>query len=452
MKRIFFALLAFLLIGSWAQTQGKVQGDQQQTTAASPVMSEAYLKFWTPEVQSKIDQDIDRNRKADAVCHLKNIRKGTEVKIEQMSHQFLFGGNIFLFGDLKTPEKNKRYENTFGALFNAATVPFYWKTLEPEQGKPRYGADSPYEYRRPATDPVVAFCESRGINMNGHAIIYGMRRWGHPTWLPEDRKAMETIFKAHVRELAERYKGRIQRWDVVNESIDQANRGMMPDDYTFKAYFWAMHYFPNSVQLNINDCDVHWGPSKRYVEIVRDLIDRGIRIDNVGVQMHIFNPIETLNIANGADILTPAKNYAVLDCLADAGRPIHISEVTVTAPDETKAGWKVQAEAAKNLYRLWFSYPSVMGITWWNMVDGGAAPGEPSFSGLYDKELNPKPVYHVLDTLINHEWKTNLSVKADETGTVKFRGFKGNYRMSWKDKSGKVQQAEFCLKEDGAGL
>ena len=44
------------------------------------------------------------------------------------------------------------------------------------------------------------------------------------------------------------------------------------------------------VQFNINDCDIHWGPTRRYVEIVRDLVDRGIRIDNVGVQMHIFNP------------------------------------------------------------------------------------------------------------------------------------------------------------------
>ena len=454
MKRKFFLLFFCGLLFSQTQAQmsNKPQGQQTSGTEKSSVMSDAYLKLWAPEVQVKIDRDIDRNRKADAVCHLKNISKGTNVKIEQTTPFFLFGGNIFLFGDLKTPEKNKKYENTFGTLFNAATVPFYWKTLEPEQGKPRYGADSPYEYRRPATDPVVAFCESKGINMNGHAVIYGMRRWGHPSWMPEDRRAMESLFEAHVRDLASRYKGRIQRWDVVNESIDQANRGIMPDDYTFKTFSWAMRYFPQSVCFNINDCDIHWGLSRRYVEIVRDLIDRGIRIDNVGVQMHIFNPEETKKIVQGADILTPAKNYAVLDCLADAGRPVHISEVTVTAPDETRDGWEIQAEVARNLYRLWFSYPSVMGITWWNVVDGGAAQGEPSFSGLYDKELNPKPVYHMLDSLINHEWKTSLTVKTDEKGTVKFRGFKGRYRVSWKDRSGKEKQAEFYLKKDGDGL
>lgn len=444
--------LCFSPVRAQAPLMGKVIGPKTRETEADHVMSEAYLKFWDVEVQAKIDRDIEQYRKADAICHLKSLPAGTEVKVEQTSHLFLFGGNIFLFGDLKSPKKNKKYEDTFGTLFNAATVPFYWKTLEPEKGKPRYGADSPYEYRRPATDPVVAFCESKGINMNGHVIIYGMRRWGHPVWMPEDRKTMETIFEAHVRELAERYKDRIPRWDVVNEPIDQANRGIMPDDYTYKTYSWAMRYFPNSVHFNINDCDIHWGPSRRYVEIVRDLIDRGIRIDNVGVQMHIFNPEETRNIANGADILTPTRNYAVLDCLKDTERPVHISEVTVSAPDETKKGWNIQAAVARNLYRLWFSYPSVMGITWWNMVDGGAAPGEPSFSGLYDKELNPKPVYHELDMLINHEWKTNLSLKADKNGKVQFRGFKGHYRVSWKDKSGKEQHAEFYLKKDGDGL
>lgn len=451
MKKKTFLFLTLVIMICPAQAQVK-ENQGNQTKATKVVMSETYLKYWSPEIQAEIDRNIEKNRKADAVCHIPGIKKGSEVIVEQIGHQFLFGGNIFLFGDLKTPEKNKKYEDTFGTLFNAATVPFYWKTLEPVKGKPRFTSDSPYEYRRPATDEVVVFCESKGINMNGHALIYGMRQWGHPDWMPVDRKAMEPIFEAHVRELAERYQNRIQRWDVVNEPIDQSNRGIMPDDYTFKTYSWALKYFPQSVQFNINDCDIHWGPTRRYVEIVRDLVDRGIRIDNVGVQMHIFNPSEARSIADGADVLTPAKNYAVLDCLTGAERPIHISEVTVSAPDETPAGWDIQAEVTRNLYRLWFSYPSVMGITWWNVVDGGAAKGEPSFSGIYDKDLNPKPVYYVLDQLINHEWKTQLSIKPDLNGVVNFRGFKGKYRLTWKDKTGKQQQAEFLLKQDGDGV
>lgn len=452
-SKLLFNIFLVLFFNQLSAQTSNLNNQQKRTEdGESRQMSEIYQKYWNSDIQSKIDEDIDLNRKADAICQLKNVSKVTEVKVEQIEQSFLFGGNIFLFGDLGSTEKNKRYEDTFGSLFNAATIPFYWKTLEQEKGKPRYTADSPYEYRRPATDPVVAFCEAKGINMNGHAIIYGMRQWGHPSWMPENRKEMEPIFEAHVKDLAQRYKGRIQRWDVVNESIDQANRGLMPDDYTFKTFSWAMNYFPESVHFNINDCDMHWGPSRRYVEIVRDLIDRNIRIDNVGVQMHIFNPEEAKRISKGADLLTPAKIYAVLDCLLETGRPIHISEVTVCAPDETIEGMSIQAEIARNLYRIWFSYPKVMGITWWNMVDGGAAKGEPSFSGLYDKELNQKPVYKVLDKLINHEWKTNITVKTDKKGTIRFRGFKGKYRVSWKDKSEKNQMVEFCLNNNGDGF
>jgi endo-1,4-beta-xylanase len=450
----FLTILISILFELCAQPMQQNQKAEDHFGKKSTVISNDYWKFWNPEVQNKIDNDIEKYRKANAILKFKDLPVGTEIKVEQISHDFLFGGNIFLYGDFETTENNKKYEDTFGTLFNAATIPFYWKTLESEKGKPRYEAGSSYEYRRPPTDPVVDFCESRGIDMNGHAIIYGMRRWGHPEWMPEDRKKMEEYFERHIRELAERYQGRIQRWDVVNEPTDQANRGIMPDDYTNKSFLWAMKYFPDSVKFNINDSDMHWGMTlyRRYLEIVRNLIDRGIRIDYVGLQMHIFNPDESRKIANGADILTPKKIYERLDYMSEAERPLHVSEVTISAPDDTEEGKTIQAEIAKNLYRLWFSHPNVMGITWWNVVDGGAAPGEPSISGIYDKELNRKPVYHVLDHLINKEWETNKTLKATKDGTLKFRGFKGRYIVSWKDKNGNEKQAEFYLKNDGDGL
>ena len=413
------------------------------------VMSPRYWEQWNAEVQTKIDKEIDLNRKIDVEIRFSSIKKNSDVQIEQIAHSFLFGGNLFLFGDLGSDERNKKYEDVFGSLFNAATIPFYWKTLEPERGKPRYTEGSSYIYRRPAPDPVVAFCKSKNINMNGHAIIYGLRLHGHPEWMPENRREMEEIFQNHIKDIAQRYGDRVQRWDVVNECINQANRGMMPDDYTYKAYKWAMQYFPAATQLNTNECDLHWGPTRRYVEIVRDLSDRNIRIDNVGVQMHIFESEESRQIAAGDDkFLTPAQNYAVLNCLKETERPIHISEVTICAPDSTVRGSQIQAIIARNLYRLWFSYPDVMGITWWNVVDGGAAKGEPSFSGIFRKDMTLKPVYNVLDSLINHEWKTKLQIAPDKDGNVTFRGFKGKYKITWKDRRNQKQVCFLDLNEN----
>ena len=413
----------------------------------SPVMSEAYYKTWNDSLQNAIDANIEKYRKADAELILENVKPGSVVTVEQISSDFLFGSNIFLFDQLDSPEKNQKYKDAFGDLFNQATIAFYWKTLEPEKGKIRFAADSPYEYRRPATDPVVEFCESKGIYMKGHAIIYGIRSWGHPTWLPEDRNVMEKEFEEHIKTLAGRYKDRIQDWDVVNECYDQANRGLMPDDYTYKSFKWAEKYFPASVKFNTNECDMHWGPTQRYTEIARNLIDRGARVDYAGVQMHIFNPAEATKIAEGTDNgqLSPDRLWATLEELKNIERPIFISEVTISAPEDTPKGLEIQKILTRNMYRLWFSHPSVAGITWWNLVDGGAAPGEPSISGLFDKNMNKKPAYEALDQLINHEWRTNLTFKAPKDGKISWRGFKGDYKITYKDKKGKSVTLDYHI-------
>lgn len=88
----------------------------------------------------------------------------------------------------------------------------------------------------------------------------------------------------------------------------------------------------------------------------------------------------------------------------------------------------------------------MIGITWWNVVDGGAVKKEPTVSGLFTSDMQPKPSYFALNQLINSEWKTNLTVEADEQGKVQFRGFRGKYRITYKDKKGKTQTMEYELK------
>ena len=38
------------------------------------IMSDKYWSYWTPEVQARIDADIDKNRKADAVFAVGDVR------------------------------------------------------------------------------------------------------------------------------------------------------------------------------------------------------------------------------------------------------------------------------------------------------------------------------------------------------------------------------------------
>ena len=81
-------------------------------------------------------------------------------------------------------------------------------------------------------------------------------------------------------------------------------------------------------------------------------------------------------------------------------------------------------------------------------MDGGAAKGEPSFSGIFRKDMTLKPVYNVLDSLINHEWKTKLQIEPDKDGNIKFRGFKGKYKITWKDRQNRKQVCFLDLNEN----
>ncbi len=272
-----------------------------------------------------------------------------------------------------------------------------------------------------------------------------------PTYI----KAIDTFYEARVRAIGERYGDRVDSWDVVNESATDFGRfgkravrgkafdaswyGPMPADYAFKAFQWSQKYLSPKAWLNINDYDM--GP---FFEQIEDLTKNGARIDVVGSQMHLFNPAESVAIARGEFRPSvhakthPEAVTKLFQTLARAKRPIHLSEITITAPDTSARGQMVQAIITRNLYRLWFSIERMNGITWWNVVDDCGAPGEPSMSGLFTRDMRPKAAYHAMNDLVNREWKTRTTVKA-AGGKVAFRGFRGKYRLTWTDAKGATQ-------------
>lgn len=431
------------------------------------VMSPRYWEYWNGDVQYEIDERIEKYRKADAsfTCH--DCLMGTEIHVDQITSAFSFGAHIFNFNQLGREEWNQLYRDSYGNLFNAATVGFYWRPFEPEPGKPRFEASEkdteaywnqvaepkkePH-WRRPASDPVVAFGESKGIRLHGHPILWGSRKWQIPTWMstrPEDREAMGKAFEKRVEEMAQHYGNRLASWDVVNEH--GCDYGVMPDDYIFKAYQKADQVFPKEVQLAVNEC-FHRGPVagkpfyQHYTDTTLELQKRGCRQDITGVQMHLFNPKETLSVAEGRDYMTPATFEEALGYIDKTNRPIHLSEITITAPGDDERGRAIQAQVARNLYRLWFSWPSIYRITWWNTVDDCGAPGEPTTSGIFKRDMTPKPVYHALKNLIHHEWRTSLrQTVVSPTMRLHFQGFCGKYRVTWVDSQRKVRSQEFTL-------
>ena len=484
------------------------------------IMSAEYWKLWNPDVQKEIDEGIEKYRKADFSTALGIDAEGAEVKVEQISHDFIFGAHIFNFNQLGKKELNDKYKALYGSLFNSATVALYWHPLEPSPNKIRFAEsendteefwNKEYEknsdngvanadqlvnrpvqphWRRPAPDPVVKYLKENGVRIHGHPLVWGNRKWHFPQWykdfldektlkfinsgisakdfsdqdaistdikkLPQNKydeffgkagKKIEELTEKRIKEIAERYGDLVDSWDVVNESATDfgagkmvegskacnSHYGVMNPEYDLTAFKFAQKYLPNKALLNINDYAI----DKRYVEQISNRLKLGCKIDIIGHQQHLFNPKISKDIAAGKNISTPKGLSERVKILSVFKLPIHMSEITITAPDTTPKGWDIQAIITENHYRLWFSKEHIMGITWWNVVDNCGAPGEPSMSGIFTRDMQPKSAFHAMNNLINNEWKTKLTLEAGKCGKIAFRGFKGKYKLTWQDKNGK---------------
>ena len=48
-------------------------------------MSESYYNIWNEQVQNKINAEIEKNRKSNAVLKFENLPLGSQIKVEQIS-------------------------------------------------------------------------------------------------------------------------------------------------------------------------------------------------------------------------------------------------------------------------------------------------------------------------------------------------------------------------------
>lgn len=521
MKKVVFAML---LLSGLATIQQTMAFRPPRTAAedSEKIMSAKYWSYWTPEAQARIDADIEKNRKADAVFKVGKIAEGTTVTIEQISSDFGFGASSFNWDQLGKTKYNDIYKNLFGDLFNRATVAFYWRENELEEGKKRFFAEKwdsekwwnkckePHKqphWRRPPSEPIIKWCEERDVTVHGHPLVWGHMSIQSPDWLRDDLPAQElaaldTLDKwrvnsakkrncptyeklsadelaailpeytrlldkrvfTNIKEIMQQYDGRVDSWDIVNESYLDHGRGrlvpgskltktvrygLMPGDYVYRSFKLADSIDKSNALFNINETqsDSKYENADIYSDEIKHLLARGARIDMIGIQMHLMRKHRNAElVAQGKKIWTPEQGYYVLDKLAENNLPMCMSEITITSPNSDYRGEVIQSIVAVNLYRLWFSYPNMTAITWWNLVDDCGYRGEPTISGLFTRDMKPKLAYHALYNLIHKEWRTNKSLTPDSNGNISWRGFTGKYRITWQDAEGNKQEAVYILK------
>lgn len=343
---------------------------------------------------------------------------GATVRVEQRRHSFLFGCNAFTFY-YHPDQQNSLYAARFSALFNYATLPFYWGLYEPEQGD-----TTAYDEKHKRT---VEWCKANQIETKGHPLIwYDL----YPKWAPSDPDSTRDALHQRIARIIPEFKSGIRRWDVVNEAtvarcfdngIGHWARRDGPAALVETALRWAHEADPGA-ELVYNDFNV----GRKHRRLLEQLVKDNAPFQIIGIQSHMHHrewPLE--------------EAWDICEDYSKFGKAIHFSEVTVLSG---KHGWELpppwpttpegerrQADYVERLYTLLFSHPGVQAITWWDLQDGEwqGAPG-----GLLRADLTTKPAYDRLLKLIRNTWWTRQSLSSNEKGVCTFVGFLGDYEVT----------------------
>lgn len=380
------------------------------------------------EILSEASASIENLRKENGRVIVRDasggVIRGAIVRVELLCHEFLFGCNIYAFDRFWWKAKNEKYKNCFAELFNYATIGFYWRNYEPKRGKPNY------KY----TDKVVEWCERQGIRMKGHPLLWALEH-GIPQW--SDGQPSPEIQRQRVSEIISRYHDKIEFWEVVNEPAH------LPGISIDEPYRWAREVDRNAY-LIVNDHNVMDDGCPQFYALLEQAVANNIPFDGIGIQSH-----------DPATMRFPLISVQqTLDHYAKLGKELHITEFTPASDGQpitgshVQGGWneESQADYAVKFYTVCFAHPAVVAITWWDLCDGHAWR---TGGGLLRKNMTPKPAYSALKKLIRDKWTTKKNGETDETGTFKFRGFRGKYsfNVEWKEKH--IRQ-DFDLTKEGS--
>jgi endo-1,4-beta-xylanase len=348
------------------------------------------------------------------------------VRVRQRNHHFRFGSNCFRWRDPLNPDLDAAYRARFAQLFNQATLGFYWAEYEPEQGMPRHDL----------RDPVVDWCLEHGIACKGHPLVWA--NIDDPPWLPEEPAAVHQLSHARVDNIVSRFRGRIDLWDVVNEPslLLWANTRYGAYAHTVGTHSFIRQHLQTARQANpnatllVNEVLSPY-PFHSTLDRLRDS-DGHPLYDGIGIQSHMHTGHWPLH-----------RVWALCDRLATLGVPLHFGETTVlSGPRGDDRQWQpttpeleeIQADYVAKLYALLFGHPAVHEISWWDFTDAGAWKG--AAAGLLRTDMSSKPVYHRLDHLLNHTWRTRVDGRTDRRGEFRLRAFHGQYTVAARHPNG----------------
>jgi endo-1,4-beta-xylanase len=224
-------------------------------------------------------------------------------------------------------------------------------------------------------DELVNFAQVHQMKVRGHTLVWHNQL---PRWVSESVTTKDALLKLvteHVSTIVSHFRGKIAKWDVANEVIDDS-QGMretlfyrLSGTEFLVTAFRAAHEADADALLYLNDYSVEAinPKSNRLYELCKALLAQGVPLHGVGLQAHWdLDDLPSMNSVR--------KN---IERFAALGLKVDITELDIRmkgAP--TPERLRVQADAYAALVRVVLDTEGSDAITVWGVDDGHSWVGQ----------------------------------------------------------------------------
>lgn len=393
-------------------------------------------------------EDADQGWRQQAEARIEALRKanltlrftdrdgkpmaGVSGRIELQRHQFEFGGaiNARMFYD--------KIEGVNIPAYRAAIPEFFNKV----------GLNNALKYKQKDSveilaDQFMVWAKEHNLPVRGHLLVYPgwqyMHKDLHVFKDVNDPEGLADAMNLQVQEYAAKWD--VEDWDFINETRDNPDViAQVGDEQVLRWYHTAREHLRNpQAKLIINENRVisalpgieHY-PDLYHDEVQR-FLDIGVALDGIGVQSRFKFDV------------TGEQLISRLNLFSDFTLPIYATEFEIRGHKDFAPTELDRARLTERIMTAYFSHPDVVMLMAWTLASHQGDWGLINLDG--SLKLNGKMWLY----LVKQRWHSVAALTSDDTGIVSFRGFKGDYQLTYSHR-GQTFQRKISLQGDSHQL
>jgi len=454
---------------SWLQAESyQQQGSENNSAVYSYKVLTNVIKAREQMVLERAQQNIEKYRKGDVtlvfVDDKGNRLTNSAIEYQQVSHDFIFSvgwPSPHQYETLRTAGiENSFFEAWWGEVEASDGVYNFHDSVLEQQEKAGLGyVMGTGLWLSPAYPPAIPdFAATMNpAELSSQAFQYGFDYVTHYA----DRIR---LYAAYLEpELPQTYQFTLDEFvDIVRSS----NNGVKTADPSVPTYVMIAHPIFKSILMDgvnytiaydqfgnvLPEQSSYKSPARSGYEFMAALNEAGVDYDAIGLEYAYGAPYPSIDLGIFEN---------TIDFYGQLSKKIFIGEILYPTMEEYPeinkwwegfGGWhegftdKTQADWAASTLTIAFGDPNVIGYQWGNTNDG-PADYYLNGTGLFHKDrTTPRPSLNAISELIK-SWTTTGNGVTDDTGSLTFRGFGGDYEFTITTKDGRTYHAKTHVTE-----